>query len=40
MVYNDIGEEIQRLFDPSDDPCTRSIPLDQLVVYDAQKQVS
>jgi ribonuclease HI len=40
MVYNDIGEEIRRLFDPSDDPCTRPILLDQLVVYNAQKQVS
>jgi ribonuclease HI len=40
MVYNDLGEEIRRLFDPSDDRCTRSIPLDQLVVYNAQKKVS
>jgi ribonuclease HI len=40
FTYNSIGEEIRRLFVPSDDPGRRPIPLEDLVVYNPKKQVS
>lgn len=40
FTYNDIGEEIRRLFVPSDDPGCRPIPREDLVIYNVRKQVS
>jgi len=40
MVYGDILEEIRRLYDPTDDLCSRAVPLEQLVVFDTEKHVS
>ncbi|KAF1841128.1 ribonuclease H-like protein [Cucurbitaria berberidis CBS 394.84] len=40
MAYDEYGEEIRRLFVPSEDPCSRLVPLQQLVVYDTSKQIS
>ncbi|CAO2650720.1 Nn.00g020120.m01.CDS01 [Neocucurbitaria sp. VM-36] len=40
MAYDEYGEEIRRLYIPSEDPCSRPIPLNQLVVYTASKQIS
>ncbi|CAE7010499.1 hypothetical protein CFE70_001904 [Pyrenophora teres f. teres 0-1] len=40
MVYDEFGEEIRRLYVPSEDRCSRPIPLHQLVVYNTQKKIS
>lgn len=40
MAYDEFGEEIRRLYIPSEDPYTRSIPLDELIAYNATKQIS
>jgi ribonuclease HI len=40
MSYNEYGEEVRRLYDPSDDPCTYPIPLSQLVFYNTDKKIS
>ncbi|KAI2487700.1 hypothetical protein Ptr902_01833 [Pyrenophora tritici-repentis] len=40
MAYDEFGEEIRRLYVPTEDPCSRPIPLHQLVVYNSQKKIS
>jgi ribonuclease HI len=40
VVYDENFEEIRRLYDPSQDEVSRGLPLDQLVFYNAAKQVS
>jgi ribonuclease HI len=40
MSYDEYGEEIRRLYVPSEDPCSYPIPLSQLVFYNTDKKIS
>jgi ribonuclease HI len=40
MLYDDNFEEVRRLYNPTEDPSSRRIPRDELVVYNTAKQIS
>jgi ribonuclease HI len=40
MSYNEYGEEIRRLYIPSEDECSRLVPLPLLVFYNTDKKIS